>query len=106
MFRGVYTLPNASPDNHDIWTAMKKLFSFYFIGLLAAAPHAPAATITVNTEDNKNFHNGITNLVTAINLLHNGDTIAFNIPNTTTNRHYLETPATGGQLGYPVITNH
>src|SRR5881296_3934856 len=85
---------------------MKKLPSLYLIGWLAAVPLAHAATITVNTENNKDFHNGITNLVTAINLLHNGDTIAFNIPNTTTNRHYLETPATGGQIGYPIITNH
>ena len=63
---------------------MKKLSPLYLIGWLAAVPHAPAATITVNSEDNKNFHNGITNPVTAISLLHNGDTIAFNIPNTTT----------------------
>src|SRR6266436_4387993 len=82
---------------------MKTISSICLIGLLAAAQPAPAAVITVN---NKNFHAGITNLVTAISLLHDGDTIAFNIPNTTTTNHYLATPNTGSQIGYPVITNH
>ncbi len=70
--------------------------------VLIVALSAHAKVITVNTENNKNFHAGITNLVTAINLLADGDTIVFNIPNTTTNNHYLATPNTG----YPVITNN
>src|SRR5947208_1951938 len=72
------------------------------VSLLIVTVSAQAKIITVNTEDNKNSHAGITNLVTAINLLADGDTIAFNIPNTTTNNHYLATPNTG----YPVITNN
>ena len=37
-------------------------------------------TIVVNTADNTDFSAGKTNLVTAINLLGDGDTINFNIP--------------------------
>jgi hypothetical protein len=70
--------------------------------LLALAVSADAKIITVNTENNKDFHAGVTNLVRAISLLADGDTIAFNIPNTTTNNHYLATPNTG----YSVITNN
>src|SRR5438874_4340304 len=72
------------------------------VSLLISAVPTQAKIITVNTENNKNFHAGITNLVTAINLLADGDTIAFNIPNTPTNNHYLATP----NIGYPVITNN
>ena len=78
------------------------LRSSTLVSFLIVAVSAHAKIITVNTEDNKNFHAGITNLVTAINLLADGDTIAFNIPNTTTNNHYLATPNTG----YPVLTNN
>src|SRR5881409_2072069 len=72
------------------------------VSLLILAVSAHAKIITVNTENNKNFHAGVTNLVTAIGLLADGDTIAFNIPNTTTTNHYLLTP----NVGYPVITNN
>ena len=41
-----------------------------------------AAIITVNTEDNTDFSAGKTNLVAAINSLHDGDTISFNVPGT------------------------
>src|SRR5437879_10642816 len=58
------------------------LRSSTLVSFLIVAVSAQAKIITVNTEDNKNFHAGITNLVTAINLLADGDTIAFNIPNT------------------------
>src|SRR5437870_4249916 len=86
---------------------MKTYFKYSaLVSLLIVAVSAHAKIITVNSEDNKNFHAGVTNLVTAIGLLADGDTIAFNIPNTTTNRHYIATPNSGQQTGYPVITNN
>ena len=67
---------------------------------------AQAATITVNTADNTDFGAGKTNLVRAIQLLADGDTINFNIPNTTTNKHYIVTPPRDPDNGYPPITNN
>ncbi len=61
-----------------------------------------AAIITVNTEDNTDFSAGKTNLVAAINSLHDGDTISFNGPGTAGQVHYLQTPPNG----YPIITNN
>src|SRR5438093_1069445 len=91
-----------------IWLDLPKfnmktyLKSSALVTLLMMAVAAQAKIITVNTVNNKDFHAGVTNLVTAINLLADGDTIAFNIPNTTTTNHYLLTP----NVGYPVITNN
>lgn len=70
------------------------------IGFVLAAPLLEGATITVNTTDNEFPFPGETNLVQAISLLADGDTIAFNIPEA--GPHYIVTPATG----YPYITNH
>lgn len=68
---------------------------------LALAASASAKTITVNTTDNSiTPPAGQTNLVQAINLLQDGDTIAFNIPGGTV--HYIETPPDG----YPLITKN
>lgn len=67
-----------------------------------------AAVITVNTADNTDFSAGKTNLVRAIQVLNDGDTIAFNIPGA--GPHYLVTPAivlgAGGGGGYPEITKN
>jgi hypothetical protein len=60
---------------------------------------ATAKTIVVNTTNNVNPGVNETNLVSAINLLQDGDTIQFNIPGA--GPHYLVSP-TGG---YPIITN-
>ena len=65
--------------------------------LLAAS--VQAKIITVNNADNTNFGAGVTNLVKAISLLADGDTIRFNIPGSGV--HYLLTPVNG----YPLITN-
>ncbi len=56
--------------------------------------------IIVNTADNTDFGAGKTNLVTALNLVGDGDTIKFNIPGA--GPHYIVTPVGG----YPVITNN
>ncbi len=72
---------------------MKKLHSLTLVGLLAVAPITRAATITVNTADNADFTAGKTNLVTALRIVNDGDTIAFNIPGA--GPHYLQTPAGG-----------
>ncbi|NOS72077.1 MAG: hypothetical protein HOP33_19400 [Verrucomicrobia bacterium] len=69
------------------------------VAMTAMAASLNAATITVNTADNTNFGAGQTNLVTAINLLADGDTIRFNIPGA--GPHYLVSPVGG----YPAITN-
>jgi hypothetical protein len=67
--------------------------------ILMLAALAPAKTIVVNTADNLTPGPGQTNLVLAINLLQDGDTIQFNIPGT--GPHYLVSPPGG----YPIITN-
>ena len=74
--------------------------------LFASTNFLNAKFITVNTEDNTDFGAGKTNLVRAINLLADGDTIQFNISNATTNKHYLVTPPRDPNNGYPPITNH
>ena len=82
---------------------MKKLLSLFAVTAVAASVAAlRAATITVNTADNTDFSAGKTNLVTAIKSLNDGDTIAFNIPGTAGQVHYVLTPAGG----YPIITNN
>src|SRR5690349_7569376 len=67
------------------------------VSLLALT--APAKIITVTTTDNVSPPAGQTNLVQAINLLQDGDTINFNIPGS--GPHYLVSPSGG----YPIITN-
>lgn len=76
--------------------------------VVACVTTARAAIITVNTEDNADFSAGKTNLVTAINSLQDGDTIAFNISGA--GPHFLITPpmvtGPGGGGGYPEITKN
>src|SRR5882724_10094326 len=78
------------------------------ISLLAFTSVTRGAIITVNTTDNTDFTAGKTNLVTAINSLHDGDTIQFAISGAGV--HRLVTPApvlgAGGGGGYPEITNN
>jgi hypothetical protein len=59
-----------------------------------------AAVITVNTTDNVNPGAGKTSLLMAMQSLHDGDEIQFNIPGT--GPFYIQTPVNG----YPVITNN
>src|SRR3974390_2459353 len=66
--------------------------------LLVLAASAPAKIITVNTTNNLNPGPGETNLINAINLLQDGDTIQFNIPGSGV--HYIDTPTDG----YALIT--
>ena len=61
-------------------------------------------TIVVNTTNNISAGPGETNLVQAIGLLEDGDTIGFNIPGT--GPFYLITPPFVPNNGYPAITNH
>src|SRR5215470_4971095 len=74
-------------------------FKVVFASLLVLAASAPAKIITVNTANNLTPGPGETNLVRAINLLQDGDTIQFNIPGN--GPHYLVSPPGG----YPIITN-
>src|SRR5438552_12783395 len=89
---------------------MKKIIYLIliFLGLITFALQVGAVIITVNTEDNTDFTAGKTNLLTAINSLHDGDTIQFNIAGASV--HRLITPApvlgAGGGGGYPEITNN
>jgi hypothetical protein len=68
------------------------------IGLSALATVAHAATYTVNTVDNTDFSAGKTNLVSALKLLKDGDTIQFAIAGAGV--HTINTPPNG----YPLIT--
>lgn len=76
------------------------------IGLLCSvlAVAASAKVITVNTTNNISPAPGETNLVTAINLLADGDAIHFNIPGA--GPFYLVTPPLIPDNGYPAITNN
>ncbi len=78
---------------------MKKIICLLSSSLLLAAA-AHAKTITVNTVDNTDFTAGKTNMVKAIGLLADGDTINFNIPGGGVK--YIATPAGG----YAFITNN
>src|ERR1051326_6804503 len=78
---------------------MKTLSKVVLTSLLILAATAPAKTIVVNTTNNLTPGPGETNLVLAINLLQDGDTIQFNIPGN--GAHYLVSPPGG----YPIITN-
>jgi len=82
---------------------MKKFAPLFAVtAVIACVTTTRAAIITVNTEDNTDFSAGKTNLVTAINSLRDGDTIAFNIPGAAGQVHYLQTPPNG----YRIITNN
>ncbi len=81
-----------------------RLCCLTFAGLLLLTAASQAAIITVNNVDNTNFNPGVTNLVTALYALTNGDTsytINFNITNApATGPHYVLTPVGG----YPNLT--
>src|SRR5437016_10159384 len=81
---------------------MKASLKIVLVSCVAVTSITRAAIITVNTEDNTDFSAGKTNLVAAINSLHDGDTISFNVPGTAGQVHYLQTPPNG----YPIITNN
>ena len=68
------------------------------LGIGLAVSVAPAAVYTVNTVDNTAVGVGKTNLVTALKLLKDGDTVQFAIPGAGV--HIIDTPADG----YPLIT--
>src|ERR1017187_5110827 len=88
------------PSTKSNMKVMKRLaYNLVLASCLFLAASAQAKIITVNTEDNANFGAGVTNLVRAISLLADGDTIGFNIPGSGV--HYLLTPLNG----YPLITN-
>ena len=75
-------------------------FPGWVLGLSAAAFLAQAATITVNTIDNMSPAPGKTSLLMALNSVHDGDQIQFNLPGT--GPFFIQNPAGG----YPVITNN
>jgi hypothetical protein len=72
--------------------------------LLLWTASAPAKIITVNTADNAASGAGETNLVQALNLLQDGDTIRFSLPGS--GPFYLSTPPLRPDNGYPAITNN
>ncbi len=74
------------------------------VGIAALASLASAKIITVTTTENISPAPGQTNLVQAINLLADGDTIKFDIPGD--GPFYLVTPPITPNNGYPVITNN
>jgi hypothetical protein len=79
---------------------MKKLLQYAIVtSVLILVASSQAKIIVVNTVDNANFNSGVTNLVTAINLLTNADTISFNISGS--GAHYIVTPVGG----YPLVIN-
>ena len=82
---------------------MKRLTcNLLLVSCLLAAASTQAKIIVVNNSDNANFNPGVTNLVTAIRSLEDGDTINFGITNASADGvHYLLTPVNG----YPLITN-
>lgn len=69
-----------------------------------AALNLQAKTVLVNTTNNVSPGPGETNLVQAINLLEDGDTIRFDIPGP--GPFYLVTPPLTPDNGYPAITNN
>jgi len=74
------------------------------LAVLAAATFATptqAAIITVTTTNNT-VSAGQTNLTQAIQMLHDGDTINFNVPGAPGQVQYFPTP----NGGYPIITNN
>ena len=89
---------------------MKKFtYNLLLAGCLVIAGSARAdLAVTVNTADNTDFTAGMTNFITALNIVSNnggGATINFNIPGT--GPHYIVTPLFGyyGFGALPVWTN-
>ena len=78
----------------------------FYLGLITfcLTQAAPAKLIIVNSTNNISPGSGETNLVQAINLLQDGDSIRFNIPGS--GPFYLITPSLFPNNGYPAITNH
>ena len=72
-----------------------------YVALLLMAISAQARIITVNTTNNASFGPNETNLVLAVSMLRDGDTIQFNIPGSAGQVFYLSTPVGG----YSIITN-
>ena len=84
---------------------MKTPCLLFVLGLIAAAPVATAAVITVNTTNNVDPVPIVeTSLLQAMQMVQEGDTIAFNIPNVPlmSDVHYILTPTNG----YPLITRN
>lgn len=75
-----------------------KTLTLALVSSLACVIAGQAKIIIVNTTDNSSTSSSQTNLVQAIKLLQDGDTIQFNISGT--NVHYIDTPVDG----YPLIT--
>lgn len=78
--------------------------SVIIVALSVLAFTGSAKIIVVNTTDNVSPGPGETNLIMAINLLEDGDSIHFNIPGP--GPFYLVTPPLVPDNGYPPITNH
>jgi hypothetical protein len=78
----------------------KQIISLLTTTLIASIGVANAKTIIVNTVDNTDFGVGRTNLVYALQILANGDTINFAIPGAGV--HVINTPPDG----YPLITKN
>src|SRR3954447_17959378 len=78
----------------------KQIISLLTTTLIVSIGVASAKTIVVNTVDNTDFGVGRTNLVYAIQLLSNGDTINFAIPGAGV--HVINTPPDG----YPLIARN
>src|SRR5437762_382270 len=72
-------------------TAMKK-FIYPLVGSLLLVASTQAKIIVVNTANNTSPGVGETNLVRAISLLQDGDTIQFNIPGSPNAVVYIPTP--------------
>jgi len=81
---------------------MKTNVLLLFLALVTTC--ARGKTITVNSTNNVSPGANETNLVQAIRLLDNGDSIHFNIPGS--GPFYLITPPITPENGYPPITNH
>ena len=77
---------------------------FGVLSLVGLSFLAQARVLVVNSADNTASAPGQTNLVQAIALLQDGDTINFNLPGT--GPFYLVTPPLDPDNGYPAITNH
>src|SRR5437899_820753 len=60
------------------------------------------AAIITRTTTNNTVSAGQTTLTQAIQMLHDGDTISFNVPGATGQAQYFPTP----NGGYPIITNN
>src|SRR4051812_42461292 len=82
---------------------LPNLFRLSTILALFLAFSAQAKIIVVNTTNNVSPGPAQTNLIQAINLLADGDSIYFNIPGP--GPFYLSTPPLDPDNGYPEITN-